>query len=219
MKHLVSDILRTCNRSAMILCACSTSMPWWASSQMTLLQLKFSGPLKLNLPKARLLVSECSFQSQESVERNDAAISGPLFGPHPRLTAEDAVKVQLHALSKNDEPRRDHGLEVMYHFANAEGMLEGGTLSCYFGFPADLYHFGHFSLKFKSRFKELLCLKSFHIGNQNIYCKGLIPTARVQVQVTLAGGEILSFTFFMSKIKRGSQSPCWLTDAIAQDEI
>lgn len=41
--------------------------------------------------------------------------------------------------------------QVMYHFANAEGSLEGGTLPCYFGFPADLYHYGHFSLKFKSR--------------------------------------------------------------------
>jgi hypothetical protein len=42
-------------------------------------------------------------------------------------------------------------LQVMYHFANAEGTLNGGSLSCYFGFASDLYHFGHFALKFKTR--------------------------------------------------------------------
>lgn len=157
----------------------------------------------------------------DSVERNDAAVSGPLVVPHPTLTAEDSVKVQLNALSTNDEPRRDHGIEVMYHFANAEGSLEGGTLPCYFGFPADLYHYGHFSLKFKSRFKELLCLKTFKIIEQKIDSSGQTPTARIQVQVTLAGGDggPRSLTFFMSKVTRGSQSPCWLTDAITSDKM
>ncbi|KAH7416092.1 hypothetical protein KP509_14G074700 [Ceratopteris richardii] len=155
-----------------------------------------------------------------SIERNDAADSGPVVGPHPELTVEDAVRVQLDALSRNDKPRRDHGLEVMYHFANAEGTLEGASLSCYFGFPSDLYHFGHFCSKFRSRLKNLLCITSFQIMEKIVTnSDGGIPTAKVRVQVTMAGNESSYFTFVMSKIKRGLQSPCWLTDAISEDEI
>lgn len=51
-------------------------------------------------------------------------------------------------------------LQVMYYFANAEGTLAAGPSSAsvqealprYFGCAADLYHFGHFALKFKSRY-------------------------------------------------------------------
>ena len=31
-----------------------------------------------------------------------------------KLTAEEAVKVQMDALAQNDDPRLDHGLEVYY---------------------------------------------------------------------------------------------------------
>ncbi|GJP47048.1 hypothetical protein CLOM_g6279 [Closterium sp. NIES-68] len=72
------------------------------------------------------------------------------------------------ALACNDSPRTDHGLEVLYYFANAEGTLanpstisssassSSSPLPCYFGFAADLYHFGHFALKFKTRYRRLL---------------------------------------------------------------
>lgn len=47
------------------------------------------------------------------------------------------------------------GVQVMYYFANIDGTDSGtdsgGSLPQYFGFPSDLYHFGHFALKFKTR--------------------------------------------------------------------
>eukprot|EP00250_Pteridium_aquilinum_P013500 c21373_g1_i2 orf=40-540(+) len=144
--------------SGSAICDRFTCLPWWVSSMSfsPLLINEHSPPVRLSHFRHPKFHLKASFRSQESVERNDAAISGPLVVPHPALTVEDSVKVQLNALSRNNEPRKDHGVEVMYHFANAEGTLEGGSLPCYFGFPADLYHFGHFSMKFKSRPFRLL---------------------------------------------------------------
>jgi hypothetical protein len=66
-------------------------------------------------------------------ERNDAATTPPLVTPSAALSARDAVAVQLAALSCNDAPRRDHGLETAYLFASGTG---GFGLSRYFGFSA-----------------------------------------------------------------------------------
>lgn len=55
-------------------------------------------------------------------------------------------------------------LQVMYHFANAEGTLNGGSLSCYFGFASDLYHFGHFALKFKTRWVVFFFYLNIMVG-------------------------------------------------------
>ncbi|CAI5506074.1 unnamed protein product [Closterium sp. Naga37s-1] len=104
-----------------------------------------------------------------SVERNDSSSTGPLVKPSPQLSVHQAVLLQMAALAHNDTPRTDHGLEVLYYFANAEGTLADPSVSpsssaasllsplpCYFGFAADLYHFGHFALKFKTRYRRLL---------------------------------------------------------------
>eukprot|EP00243_Klebsormidium_subtile_P001060 TRINITY_DN1178_c0_g1_i1.p1 TRINITY_DN1178_c0_g1~~TRINITY_DN1178_c0_g1_i1.p1 ORF type:complete len:299 (-),score=13.64 TRINITY_DN1178_c0_g1_i1:114-1010(-) len=101
--------------------------------------------------------------NQDSIDRNDAADSGPLLVPHPELSAVAAVEAQVQALQFNDLPRPDHGVEVLYHFANAEGTLGGSSLPCYFGFPSDLYHFGHFCLKFKTMYKDFVNFSSYEI--------------------------------------------------------
>ncbi|GAQ86021.1 hypothetical protein KFL_002660020 [Klebsormidium nitens] len=101
--------------------------------------------------------------NKDSINRNDAADSGPLLTPHPELSAIAAVEAQVQALQFNDLPRPDHGVEVLYHFANAEGTLGGSSLPCYFGFPSDLYHFGHFCLKFKTRYKDFVNFSSYEI--------------------------------------------------------
>lgn len=98
-----------------------------------------------------------------SVQRNDAAMTGPLVKPSPKFSAEEAVREQLKALSENDNPRQDHGLEVLYYFSNTSGTFEGGSLPRYFGFASDLYHFGHFALKFKTRYPSLINFLMFEI--------------------------------------------------------
>eukprot|EP00898_Chlorokybus_atmophyticus_P005895 jgi/Chlat1/6306/Chrsp44S05880 len=99
-----------------------------------------------------------------SVQRNDAASTGPGVSPQVDYSPMEAVMLQLQALMSNDEPRVDHGLEVLYNFAvAAESSFGGNGMSRYFGFTTDLYHFGHFALKFRTRYKRLLQLRLFEI--------------------------------------------------------
>lgn len=154
----------------------------------------------------------CAFQhvGSGSVERNDAAPTGPLVKPEAKLTAKEAVEAQMNTLVENDDPRPDHGLEVMYQFANTEGM-NGSTMTHYFGFASDLYHFGHFALKFKSRYPELIC----HAGYEIISV--LEDEDRCEVKLKLLQGRDKAdaqFVFSLSKRSRGVLPPCWLTDSL-----
>ncbi|KAG0553715.1 hypothetical protein KC19_12G033600 [Ceratodon purpureus] len=160
------------------------------------------------------LRSLCASQhvSGGSVERNDAAATGPSVKPEAKLTPKEAVEAQMDALANNDHPRADHGLEVMYHFADAEGALNGGTLSQYFGFPSDLYHFGHFALKFKSRYPELVCHNGYEIvtiqGDNKDHCE-------IRLKLIQGRNELDSeWMFSLSKRSRGVLPPCWLTSSL-----
>ncbi|XP_024525116.1 uncharacterized protein LOC9654818 isoform X1 [Selaginella moellendorffii] len=163
-----------------------------------------------NLPfqgmRMRVAASSSPFDGDDaSVRRNDAAATGPGAKPLPQLNAEEAVRIQLDALLENNNPRQDHGLEVMYLFANAEGDFDG-SLPCYFGSAADLYHFGHFALKFKTRFPELLKMESYEIVNAS--------DGKVVASVR-HGKRLTKWLFRMSKVTRGEIS-YWLTDGLVQ---
>ncbi|GLJ08944.1 hypothetical protein SUGI_0098930 [Cryptomeria japonica] len=151
-----------------------------------------------------------------SIERNDRAATGPLVKPEPELLAEDCVKLQLDALSSNNHPRVDHGLEVLYNFANAEGALDGSSLPCYFGYAADLYHFGHFAMKFKTRNGKIINLKGYKV----LSCEEFfdlhqnILRARVCVEIFERDNNVSLWTFVLSKKARGNVAPCWLTDSL-----
>ncbi|CAI5463847.1 unnamed protein product [Closterium sp. Yama58-4] len=141
-----------------------------------------------------------------SVERNDSSSTGPLVKPSPQLSVRQAVELQMSALAHNDTPRTDHGLEVLYYFANAEGTLADpavissssssaasllSPLPCYFGFAADLYHFGHFALKFKTRYRRLLnhggarilSLRPLNSTGSCVQCRVSVRVAPLQAQI------------------------------------
>eukprot|EP00803_Ostreobium_quekettii_P010452 evm.model.scf_31.3 EVM.evm.TU.scf_31.3 scf_31:46305-51402(-) len=60
--------------------------------------------------------------------------------PNIDLTREQAVELQLEALQRNNEPFRDHGVEVLYRFANFDPFQR----SNFFGRPLDLGQFERF---------------------------------------------------------------------------
>jgi len=143
-----------------------------------------------------------------------------------QLTAEEAVKLQMDALACNNEPRPDHGLEVMYHFANAEGTLNGGSLSCYFGFASDLYHFGHFALKFKTRYPLLIDHQGYKIVSRKESVQGrgdykaLVSVSEIRLEVKEKDkGTTSGWVFHLSKCTRGRLPACWLTDSLLKDEL
>jgi hypothetical protein len=143
-------------------------------------------------------------------ERNDAG-PPPLVQPSSSLSARAAVEAQLTQLARNDTPRRDHGCEVAYLFAHGTG---GFGMSSYFGYSADLYHFGHFALKFRTHRAALLDHAGFDVLRESAAPDG----GRVQVDVAVrprGGGEARRWRFEQLRAEGlGRTSGCWLTESI-----
>jgi|Laugresbdmm110sd_1035091.scaffolds.fasta_scaffold104620_1 hypothetical protein len=98
---------------------------------------------------------------------NPQNVAAPLRLPSAALSVRESVAVQLEAAQRNNSPRADHGVHVLYEFALEAGSMER---SRYFGFSkgtaqparhgvvapslflslwlslsaADLYHLDHF---------------------------------------------------------------------------
>eukprot|EP00850_Spirogloea_muscicola_P008494 SM000045S16239 [mRNA] locus=s45:460098:460644:+ [translate_table: standard] len=110
--------------------------------------------------------------------------------------------------------------QVLYHFANAEGSLVGLGLPCYFGFASDLYHFGHFALKFRTRYASLLGLQEFRIVTiehlpeaAHASTNDAIGAAEARVEIVDHSGVRAEWRLRLSRAQRGQLPPCWLTDS------
>ena len=155
-------------------------------------------------------MQRCSAQRQSygNEERNDAAATPPLVLPSVSMTPREAVTAQLTALAANDTPRRDHGMEVCYRFALGTG---GFGLSRYFGYSADLYHFGHFSFAFRTHRAALVDHRGFEVLRDAAAAHG---AHEVDVSVQPRDGAASRWRFTQLRGEMGRTAGCWLTDAI-----
>lgn len=140
---------------------------------------------------------------------NPQNVPDPEVMPTVAMSARQAVSAQLLALRQVDEPRPDHGIQVMYVFANDGGGMER---SRYFGYSKDIYHFDHFLGGFRNAFPELLNLQDFQVVDEMETGPG---TAVVNVTIVdRKGAEAGKFAFVMGKRTYGTLKDCWLTDRI-----
>ncbi|KAL2652677.1 hypothetical protein R1flu_020805 [Riccia fluitans] len=135
-----------------------------------------------------------------------------LLGPSSEFTAEEAVLQQLEALSNNDEPYADHGVEVMYRFAGFDPFQR----SQYFGPFFDLGQFERFRRIFHhSTYRVLLghkerrILSSLHMSEHTFKQRVWIGGARP--------GEEEVFEFTLVQRVGGSWDGYWLTDSLRHD--
>ena len=151
-------------------------------------------------------------QSYGNDERNDAASTPPLVLPGPLLTPRQAVTAQLDALAQNNTPRLDHGMEVAYRFALGTG---GFGLSSYFGHSADLYHFGHFCLKFRTLRAALVDHRGYEVLREGAASAAAAQGAHeVDVAVQPRDGAASRWRFTLLRGDMGCTAGCWLTDAV-----
>lgn len=143
---------------------------------------------------------------------NPQNVPDPEVMPTVAMGASQAVSAQLQALQQVDEPRPDHGIQVMYVFANDGGGMER---SRYFGYSKDIYHFDHFLGGFRNAFPELLNLQDFQVLGEVDAEPG-----RVTVNVSIVdrkGIDVGQYAFFMGKRTYGTLKDCWLTDRIQKE--
>lgn len=135
--------------------------------------------------------------------------------PSPTLSPREAVTVQLQAISNNDHPWQNHGVQTLYEFAEDCGSMER---SRYFGFSKDLYHFDHFLGAFKTACGPLVDCSAFTLldgppGNPAKPLEPLGPGVEaVYVAVTDSrGGDGGVFELTLVQRQVGLKAGCWMT--------
>ncbi|CAN6456191.1 unnamed protein product [Victoria cruziana] len=135
------------------------------------------------------------------------------IGPRLNFTAEEAIQCQLEALKYNDQPRQDHGVEVMYRqFAGFDPFER----SPYFGPFFDLGQFERFRRIFHhSAYRVLLghkdrrILSSLWVEENHFKQRVWIRGARPEEEET--------FQFTMFQRVGGSWDGYWLTESLLHD--
>lgn len=146
-------------------------------------------------------------------DRNPQNVPDPDVMPSVDLSPSDSVASQLRALMRVNHPRMDHGIQVMYVFANDGGGMER---SRYFGYSKDIYHFDHFLGGFRNAFPDLLELEGFEIvGEERREAEKAVVTASI---VGKDGRDVGKYVFLLGLRAYGTLKGCWLTDQILKVE-
>ena len=145
--------------------------------------------------------------------RNPQNVPGPLVHPHQMQDAEDAVRLQINALRDNDEPRFNHGVQVMWEFSVESGNMER---SRYFGISSDMYHYDHFIGKSLKYFGPLVRNK----GNVDFVDLSVAEDGRTMVKVSVDDivGKPTYWIFIMVQRSFGKYEGCWQSHRIVQTD-
>jgi hypothetical protein len=162
---------------------------------------------------------------------NPQNVAAPERTPSPALQPDAAVRIQLEAAARNDEPRVDHGVHTLYEFAADAGDMDRSryfgnvrssalalalrsycrplccTLTPRVSQSKDLYHLDHF-LGIKATYPLLFRNDGFEVGTPA--APGPDGLVDVRARVRGGGGET-EFVFRMMMRQTGSKAGCWLT--------
>ena len=135
--------------------------------------------------------------------RNPQNVPGPLFFPHQMQTCRDAVEIQLEAMKDKNNPRTDHGVQVMWEYSVESGNMDR---SRYFGFSSDMYHFDHFLGKCLVNFEAFVFNAKHEIVDEISMKDG---RTLVKAIVTDKVGNDSFWGFVMVKRTFSKYKGCW----------
>ena len=135
--------------------------------------------------------------------RNPQNVPGPLFFPHQMQTCRDAVQIQLESMKDKNNPRTEHGVQVMWEFSVESGNMDR---SRYFGFSSDMYHFDHFLGKCLVNFDAFVFNRKHEILDEISMKDG---RTLVRVIVTDKVGSATFWAFVMVKRTFSKYEGCW----------
>lgn len=123
--------------------------------------------------------------------------------------------MQLEALRENNVPQKDHGIEVLYRFADFDLLSDASTLSRFFGRFTDIGRFELFRLQFNEPPFSLLL---DHIDSKVTSSLKLSETVWVQrIAVTAASGQQVIFDITMNRRTGGRHDGYWFTHSLLHD--
>ncbi len=122
--------------------------------------------------------------------------------PHPALSPEDVVSIQLRALKHNDRPSKDHGIRIAFRFASPANRASTGPIERFIRMVKNpLYRP---MLNYKSEFREPL--------------ETIGDIARQKVTLVSEEGKTASYLFVLSKQTEEPYQDCWMTDSVMRVE-
>jgi hypothetical protein len=139
-------------------------------------------------------------QDRGASERTDPSLVGDALAPHPELSPEDVVSIQLEALRHNDSPSRDAGIATTFRFASPANRVATGPLDRF----AQLVKTSAYSAMLNHRRVER---GPMHIEGDE---------ARQRVVVYSATGTRVAYMFLLSRQHGGPFDGCWMTDGVTR---
>lgn len=124
------------------------------------------------------------------------------------------MEAQLKALQHNNFPTLDHGIEVLYRFANFDPF----SRSNYFGRSLDLGQFERFRRIFYTKCFTTLLSHTEHTMLSSLEVAEDVWKVRVLVKNDLRKGEECIYEFTMKQRLGGKKDGMWFTDALICDE-
>lgn len=120
-------------------------------------------------------------------------------GPHPLLSPEEVVLLQLRALKANDE--RDNGIVLAYRFASPEHQAFTGT-------------YDRFERQIKtSVYAPLLNYLTEELGPARVESNSAV----LRTTVLARDRQRYSFTYYLSRQEVGVHAGCWLIDGLSRE--
>ena len=123
-----------------------------------------------------------------------------LIKPNNGIEPYQVVKIQLRSLKKNDDPKKDNGIEQTWEFAHPSNQKNTGPLN---------------------RFKTMIKGKSYmmllnHLDHKVIEVKSTDLTALFEVTILDKDKAYYKFNWTVEKyIKDGPLKDCWLTTMVS----
>lgn len=137
----------------------------------------------------------------ESQSGASSPAPGERLKPHPQLTAEEVVQIQLEALRTNGQD--DSGIRVAYRFSSPKNRSVTGP-------------FERFAQMIKSPIYDML-LHHVRSDSLPLYMHG--SEARKFVVLESEQGELECYLFILNRQREGPYRQCWMVDAVIRGTL
>ncbi|GAB4515993.1 MAG: hypothetical protein OHK0046_20430 [Anaerolineae bacterium] len=118
--------------------------------------------------------------------------------PHPDLSPQDVVKIQLDALQNNDLFRDNRGIRAAFLFASPENQAMTGPVE-----------------RFIEMVKNPLYAPMIGFERAELGLMVLLGSmAQQRVRLYQRGGTVATFVFTLSRQQTAPYEGCWMTDSV-----
>ncbi|WPP49515.1 DUF4864 domain-containing protein [Catalinimonas niigatensis] len=120
--------------------------------------------------------------------------------PLPSTSPQEVVDMQLKAMQQNDQPYKNHGIEVAFRFASPSNKESTGPLNKFIGLVSN------------ETYQPLLNFRQY--GLDDIIIKG--DKALQKVTLIDADDQPAVFYFQLSRQQEEPYINCWMTDGVVR---